>query len=586
MRKIVLAMAAVWGLSIAIVEQAVAQDSVFVQIEAQPNLNTAQDRARDYASNLADVNGFALGSGWYGIALGPYSPEDADFVLRELRRNGRIPSDSYIVEPRRLRQQFWPIGANTLANLAPNTPTPETEPDPDTTPVVQEAPQITPSDETLREARSSEAQLLRDEKKDLQIALKWAGTYAGAIDGSYGRGTRRAMALWQEQNNYEPTGVLTTKQRAALLKDYNSILEGLGLQVVRDDAAGIEMKLPLDVVDFASFEPPFVQYNATGELNAQVLLISQQGNESTLFGLYEILQTLEIVPLDGPRTRRKTNFDLTGINDRYHTEIFAELRRGEIKGFALVWPAGDEKRQARVFQEMRDSFQGVEGVLDPALARFDGGQSLDLVSGLALRKPIQSRSGFFVTTNGAVVTSADAVQSCTRITLDDDTEGSVSSIDESLGLALVTPKSTVSPIDIARFQTATPRIQSDVAVAGYPYEGVLGAPSVTFGKLADIRGLKGEEELKRLSIFTQPGDAGGPVLDRGGAVLGKLLPKTAVNGQTLPEEVSFAIDAAVITEFLSASGVAAQTVDKISYIAPEDMIELAANFTVLVSCWE
>jgi len=42
--------------------------------------------------------------------------------------------------------------------------------------------------------------------------------YNAAIDGSFGRGTRNSMAAWQEANGYEINGILTTAQRAELLK--------------------------------------------------------------------------------------------------------------------------------------------------------------------------------------------------------------------------------------------------------------------------------------------------------------------------------------------------------------------------------
>lgn len=87
---------------------------VWVQVEAQPSLNAAQDAARRYAATLADVNGFALGRGWYAIALGPYRREEAERVLQVYRAEGVIARDSYIAESSDYQQQFWPIGANLL----------------------------------------------------------------------------------------------------------------------------------------------------------------------------------------------------------------------------------------------------------------------------------------------------------------------------------------------------------------------------------------------------------------------------------------------------------------------------------------
>ena len=52
----------VWGMSMW--ATVAAAQSVFVQVEALPSLAAAQDRARAYAANLPDVNGFRLGYGW------------------------------------------------------------------------------------------------------------------------------------------------------------------------------------------------------------------------------------------------------------------------------------------------------------------------------------------------------------------------------------------------------------------------------------------------------------------------------------------------------------------------------------------
>ena len=393
------------------------------------------------------------------------------------------------------------------------------------------------------------------------------------------------MALWQEQNGFEPTGVLTTRQRAALLGAYNAVLDGMGLANIREEAAGIEMALPMGVVDFARYEPPFVQYNATGELEAQVLLISQAGDQDTLFGLYDIMQTLEIVPLDGPRERRNSSFELQGENEDIVSYTQAELRNGRIKGFTLIWPAGDEDRRTRILDEMKASFQPIEGVLDPALGDAGAGQAPDLVAGLEIRKPVSVRSGFYVSSDGAVVTSGADLGACARITLDELYEAEVAVNDAQSNVAVLTPSEPLAPAQVAAFQQGVPRLQSDVAVAGYPYGGALGAPTLTFGKLADIRGLNGEETLDRLALSSLPGDAGGPVIDGAGTVLGMLLPRPTGDRQ-LPAEVSFSADASAIKGVLEEAGISYAASDAIAVKAPEDLTKIGMGMTVLVSCWD
>lgn len=580
------------------------EEVVWVQIEAQQSLARATDRARAYTTLLEDVNGFAVGGGWYAVVVGPYRRADADIVLREYRRDGLIPRDSFIQRSNRLRQQFWPVGANILgqgAVEAPDGTIPPQQPDeaPATTsqeaPVVaeatEEAPVVVevvpePADETPAEARRGERDLSPDEKKQLQVMLKWAGFYNSGIDGSFGRGTRNSMAAWQEANSFEKTGILTTLQRAALKKQYNAVLEGLGLTIVRDAQAGIEITLPMDLVKFDRYEPPFAQYTPTGDIDARVLLISQPGDQDTLYGLYEIMQTLEIVPLSGPRDRGKSNFTLVGENGRMISYTEATLENGEIKGFTLLWPAGDEERRRRLLAEMRRSFTRMPGVLS-ASAGDASQQSIDLISGLQIRKPKLSRSGFFVNDAGNVVTTSAAVQSCSRITLDGDTDAELVADDPARGVALLKPKAALAPLAVASFASQPARLQSEVAVAGYSFEGVLSSPSMSFGTLADVRGLQGEENINRLALRTRAGDAGGPVLDRTGAVIG-MITAAPEGGPTLPDDVTFALASTTLVDASGAAGVTlpAAATEGTASLTAFQLSEKASGMTVLVSCWE
>jgi len=576
--------------SIAFIGVAQAQQrtgAVWVQIEAQPSLSQARESIRDYATRLQDVNGFSLGAGWYAIALGPYAPQDAERVLQVYRAEGVIPRDSYIAASSDYQQQFWPIGANDLSGsaLVPAIPAPDSnlEAAPETA-ALPELPEPDPIDETPAQARASERELNRDERAALQEALKWAGFYGGAIDAAFGRGTRGAMARWQEAQGYQPTGVLTTRQRAELLTAYNAVLADLGLETVQQTEAGIEIKLPTAVVAFDKYEPPFAHYTPSGDIDARIFLISQRGDSNTLGGLYDIMQTLEIVPETGPRTLTDSAFTLIGESALMISHTQAWLKDGEIKGFTLIWPAGDEERRTRLLGEMQESFTRLDGVLD-ATASSTEVQSIDLVSGLAIRKPRLTRSGFYVDRNGSVITTSDVVQGCGRITIDQDHEASISSQNAELGLAILRPRETLAPLAVATLQNTVPRLHSDVAVAGYSYGGILGAPTITFGQLADLRGLNGEEQLNRLALSALEGDVGGPVMDAAGSVLGMLLPGTQP-GRALPDGVSFALTADALRRELQQAGITPVTPTDTKTLAPETLANKAKGLTVLVSCWE
>ena len=587
MTRIFIAVVFAIGLAVPAAFSQSQQQLAWVQVEAQPTLAQAQASARRYAAQLQDVNGFSIGGGWYAIALGPYTPEDAAEVLAIYRADRLIPRDSYIARTSDYRQQFWPVGANILARLAQTQPEPGPEPEevataPEPETVAEPEPEI--ADETLREARDGERLLSRAERAELQVMLNWAGFYDGAIDASFGRGTRNSMADWQAANNFEPTGVLTTRQRAELARQYNAVLEGLALEYVRDEATGIEMKIPTGVLAFSKYEPPFAHFGPTADIDAKVLLISQEGNADTLAGLYDIMQTLAIVPETGPRKLDGAAFTLIGEGALTISHTQARLEDGQIKGFTLVWPAGDEERRSRLLGEMQASFARIDGVLDPAAGSTED-QSIDLISGLEIRRPKLTRSGFFTDKNGTVITTLDVVQSCRRITIDQDHDATVTASDAALGVAILQPKDSLSPVSVASFQNQVPRLNSAVAVAGYSYGGILGAPTLTFGQLADLRGLNGEKTLKRLALAPLEGDAGGPVIDAGGAVLGMLLPKPK-EGRQLPDNVSFAAGSQALQKLLTDTGITSAATSDLAQVSPEALTSKAADITVLVSCWE
>ncbi len=555
----------------------------WVQIEARPSLAEAEERARAYASVFANVAGFRLASGWYGIALGPYAPEAAQAQLELLRNERMIPADSYIAEGK-LGRRFWPVGAEAAgtSEVAGAGVPPETAALPEVT--VAEPPVL---DETPGEARISESLLDTEDRQDLQRAMQFFGVYPGKIDGSFGQGTRAAMAVWQDQNSQDATGILTTLQRQALITAWRTEREALGLIRVAEAESGIEIDLPLGLVEFDRYQPPFVRYKPKDASGFEVLLISRQGDSKTLVALYDRLQALEIMPMAGERGMGRSSFTINGANASIGSYAQAELSGGQVKGFVLVWPLADTGRAVRVLEVMKATFlsQG-DAALDENLGEPSQTAPADLVAGLEVRRPALSRSGVFIDAAGSVLTTTEVLDQCGRITLDSLHAADLAFRDDRLGIAVLKPQTALAPRAVAELQTGLPRADADVALAGYSYEDRIGAPVVSFGSFAEGKGLKGEDYLTRLDITTLPGDAGGAVLDASGAMIGMLLPQKAEDGRKLPDGVGFALNSGAVATALAANGVLVQPSTRSGSLASEDLAELARSMTVLVSCWK
>lgn len=562
---------------------ALAQDEqVYIQLEAHPDVATARTRAEAYRALFPETAGFGLRSGWFGVLLGPYPPTEAANLMANLKSERLIPRDSFITYPGDLRDPFWPADGTAAASGEP-------VPDPAAEVAAEPAPQPDPAptpDEDRQQARDSEALLTPEDRKDLQTALQWFGYYPSAIDGAFGPGTRTSMSAWQEARGYEATGILTTRQRRELLDAWRGELSAFGFQDVIETESGITVTLPLGLVEFDHYEPPFVHYRAKVEGAPTIILISQPGNEAALYGLYDVLQTLDSVPLDGARDRDDRSFRIRGTSAKADTTIYAERNGERIKGWMLISTPGNEGRDARILKVLQDSFSpDGDSVLDPGMVAMDAGTQAGLMAGLEVRKPKLSRTGFFVSADGAVVTTVEAVAQCGRVTIDRTTDAEVA-LTDATGLAILKPKSPLAPRAVAAFATASTRPGSEVTVPGYSYEDRLPAPVLTFGTFEDAQGLDGETGVLRLSLQSLPGDAGGAVLDGTGSVLGMLLPAAPQDGKLMPAGVAFALSGAEITRLLAANGITGPAPGASAPLAPGALAELGTGLTALVSCWE
>ncbi len=561
-----------------------ADDSLWVQVEAQPSLLEAEDRARKYAERLPNVHAFSLGSGWYAIAVGPYTQDEIELEYQNLRTELEIPFDSFISTGDNFRQKIWSPGSQTAENTDVSG----------SANILSQAVEVTQGydfsaidrskDETLDLALQSEAALDTSSKKDLQRALQWAGYYTSSIDGMFGTGTRNSMKQWQDANQFPQTGVLSTLQRDILLKQYDQILVESGIEKITDLQTGVIINLPMGVLEFSHYEPPLAHFKATDGGPQSAYVISQKGNKAALRALYRALQTLSILPPDGSRRLYETGFSITGQNSQITSVAEAFMSQGEIKGYILVWPSNDDTRSRRLFRNIKNSFETISGVLEPT-AGTGALEEVDALFGLDLRQPLFSRSGIFATSDGHVITDASGLEQCDEITIRPNYKAKILSPDEASGFAILAPESRLVPLSVAQFARGPLGLSDQVISAGYSYEGRLDFPSITQGTVDEMRGLDGSEDIIRLSIPAMKGDAGGPILNQAGAVSGLLL-DASTGPRSLPHNVHLALKSQKIIDRLASLGIFVQSYSGQKPTEDVLLAKQARSITALVNCWQ
>ncbi len=132
--------------------------------------------------------------------------------------------------------------------------------------------------------------------------------------------------------------------------------------------------------------------------------------------------------------------------------------------------------------------------------------------------------------------------------------------DPTNDLALL--RADVAPPGVAVFRDGPQaRLGETVIVVGYPLGGLLGSgPQVTTGNVSSLIGPGDDTRSLQFTAPTQVGNSGGPLLDGDGAVVGVVSAKlnaVRVHEMTgdVPQNVNFAIKAALARGFLEAAGV-------------------------------
>jgi S1-C subfamily serine protease len=200
-----------------------------------------------------------------------------------------------------------------------------------------------------------------------------------------------------------------------------------------------------------------------------------------------------------------------------------------------------------------------------------------------------SGSGFFVDTR-SVVTNFHVVDGCTHFEIRRDATTYPAT------LQATTARNDLALLNVQGVVAAAPSIRGgaalgeDVMVAGHPLSGLLATDLiVTSGQVNSLAGLGNDPTLLQISAPVQPGNSGGPLIDRSGSIVGVVVSKVNVTRLEkitgdVAQNLNFAIKPEVLRMFLEANRVSYKSSSGGKHLEGVALAERARAFTVQVLC--
>ena len=129
-----------------------------------------------------------------------------------------------------------------------------------------------------------------------------------------------------------------------------------------------------------------------------------------------------------------------------------------------------------------------------------------------------------------------------------------------------------------------------VMVAGFPLSGILSSDLiVTDGIVNALSGIANDPSQIQISAPVQPGNSGGPVIDKSGALIGVVVSKlNALRAASftgdIAQNVNFAIKPEVLRLFVEAEGIPFTSTDAKARLETDVLAQKARTFTTKIEC--
>jgi S1-C subfamily serine protease len=206
--------------------------------------------------------------------------------------------------------------------------------------------------------------------------------------------------------------------------------------------------------------------------------------------------------------------------------------------------------------------------------------------GTAVANADSSGTGFVIGNGNSVLTNFHVVDGCQSVRVANVEIGVIKTVDRRNDIAVIQSGRPISASLRLRVDDEV-KPGEEIVVIGFPLRGILSsAPTVTTGIVSSVAGLHDDRTRMQISAPIQPGNSGGPVLDRAGNVVGMVVSTLNVLriAPMIPQNVNFAIPASVITSVLDANSIKYQVGTASRQKSVAEVVAAASPAVVSLEC--
>lgn len=207
-------------------------------------------------------------------------------------------------------------------------------------------------------------------------------------------------------------------------------------------------------------------------------------------------------------------------------------------------------------------------------------------------EPVSSGTGFAATVDGWILTNAHVVEGCGRIEVKGrgDATDTRADVVNDLAAVKIAPAAPLRPL---AFRNSPTRLGEDIVAIGYPLATLLAdSVKITTGNVNALAGIRNDTRYLQISTPIQPGNSGGPVVDRSGSLIGiataTLSKKTADEIGITAQNVNFAIRASVAELFLQSQSLKSEATypsTETKLLSTADLADLVTPSVFQVLCY-